>query len=429
MVDLESNKEKFTPKVELTHEVLEAIKNGDKELLSLVYKDYERYIYHISFKYSKNYGDDANELAGIAAIGFMKAIEHFDPDREVKFLTFLAQCIKMEILLYFRTYHKAEIPEKPVFTSLDYTIQNKDNSSTTSVAELIPDARVDLDFEAITDGYQDIKNLIKDILEEFSTRDKFIIQGFFSKMPQREIVEKLESDYGTRLSQSYISRIISKFKRKLDKRLLTQGLIKKSLLQEVRERRSKEKEEVREFMEEKENEVIVNINRSSFDSRFLKDEVIMEIYKKILQGKIPKEIYKETGIALSTASYYQKKVNGKRGKESMSNFISRISEVKENIRKQLEYRGIALEEIESILSTKIESNVNEAEIVNPKEVIKTKDKLDSSNKLNSIACIEGKVNNYSDITKYMNVFSSLFESVYSDHSSGLEFSLTLGIKM
>ena len=77
------------------------IKEGDEEAREEYIKGNLRLVLSVIKRFS-NANENADDLFQIGCVGLMKAVDHFDPSREVKFSTYAVPMIIGEIRRYLR---------------------------------------------------------------------------------------------------------------------------------------------------------------------------------------------------------------------------------------------------------------------------------------------------------------------------------------
>ena len=76
---------------------LEALKRGEPGAQQLLVEHNLRLVAHLVKKF-ENTGEDPEDLIDIGAIGLIKAVRTFDPDKGVRLATYAARCIENESL-------------------------------------------------------------------------------------------------------------------------------------------------------------------------------------------------------------------------------------------------------------------------------------------------------------------------------------------
>ena len=88
-------------KAEEEREYLERFANGDLEARNKLVEHNLRLVSHILKKYYVQAGDQ-DDLISIGTIGLIKAINTFNPEKNIKLATYASRCIENEILMYLR---------------------------------------------------------------------------------------------------------------------------------------------------------------------------------------------------------------------------------------------------------------------------------------------------------------------------------------
>lgn len=188
----------LSPKEE--KEILEKMKNGDKNARAILIERNLRLVSHIVKKYySKT--NDTDDLISIGTIGLIKAIDSFNSDKGTKLATYASRCIENEILMYFRAGKKLS---NDVYLSDALEVDKDGNPLTIEDTISSPnDLAEDLEKKI---QWEKAAKLISHMEDE---REKEIIilrYGLNNKKPltQREVAQRLN------ISRSYVSRIEKK---------------------------------------------------------------------------------------------------------------------------------------------------------------------------------------------------------------------------
>ena len=151
-------------------------------------------------------------MVSIGTIGLIKAIDTFNPDKNIRLSSYASRCIENEILMHFRAGKKTAQD-----ISLNETIDtDKDGNPLTLLDIMAVDDHIldDLDRKLNT------QKLGKFICEELTEREKTIIVLRYGlngsePMTQKNIAKLLG------ISRSYVSRIETKALKQLRKRFET----------------------------------------------------------------------------------------------------------------------------------------------------------------------------------------------------------------
>ena len=184
----------------------------DEEARKLLIEHNLRLVVYIAKKFD-NTGIGVEDLISIGTIGLIKAINTFNPTKNIKLATYASRCIENEILMYLRRNNKTKLE-----VSIDEPL-NVDWDGN----ELLLSAILGTEEDTI---YKDLeqeaerKILIK-ALNLLSARERSIIQMRFGigtvdgeEKTQKEVADLLG------ISQSYISRLEKKIMVRLRKEMV-----------------------------------------------------------------------------------------------------------------------------------------------------------------------------------------------------------------
>jgi len=170
-----------------------------------------RLVVYIARKF-ENTGIGIEDLISIGTIGLIKAINSFNPDKNIKLATYASRCIENEILMFLR---KSSNQRQEI--SIDEPL-NTDYDGNELVLSDVLGSDVDLIQKTIDDEVD--KQLLSAALKKLSEREKTIMKMRFGLYGNEEKTQKEVADM-LGISQSYISRlekrIISRLKKEIDK--------------------------------------------------------------------------------------------------------------------------------------------------------------------------------------------------------------------
>lgn len=192
-------------------EYLERYKEGDREAREVLIHRNMRLVAHIVKKYQ---GTDyeTEDLLSVGAIGLIKAVDTFNPDKGSRLGTYAAKCVENEILMLFRAgkkYSKEVSIYEPIGTDKD--------GETVSLMDVLEQEGKEALEQVILN--QDVRNLYESIEKNLNDTEKTVIRmryGLFDskEYTQREVAKVLG------ISRSYVSRIEKKAMEKLKESLL-----------------------------------------------------------------------------------------------------------------------------------------------------------------------------------------------------------------
>ena len=172
---------------------------SDPKVKELLIEHNLRLVVYIARKFD-NTGVDIEDLISIGTVGLIKAVNSFDPDKNIKLATYASRCIENEILMHLRRVVRlrAEV-------SLDEPL-NVDNEGNELVMADILGTEDDVGKELEAQAEH---KLLNEALDRLSRRERTIMQmrfglGGASEKTQKEVADLLG------ISQSYISRLEKK---------------------------------------------------------------------------------------------------------------------------------------------------------------------------------------------------------------------------
>lgn len=171
-----------------------------------------RLVVYIAKKFD-NTGVGVEDLISIGTIGLIKAINTFNPEKNIKLATYASRCIENEILMYLRRNNK---------TKLEVSIDEPLNVDWDGNELLLSDI---LGTEEDT-IYKDLENeaerrLLNRAINQLSSREKLIVKMRFGldHPDGEEKTQKEVADY-LGISQSYISRLEKKIMQRLKREMV-----------------------------------------------------------------------------------------------------------------------------------------------------------------------------------------------------------------
>ena len=200
----------LTPEQE--NECLKKLKKGSLEARNELTLHNMRLVAHVAKKY-QNSEEDMEDLISIGTIGLIKAINTFNPDKNIKLATYASRCIENESLMYLRRNSK---------TRLEVSIDEPLNVDWDGNELLLSDI-LGTDEDVI---YRDIetdveRSLLMTAIAGLTGRERMIIELRFGlntaggeEKTQKEVADMLG------ISQSYISRLEKKIMGRLKKEIV-----------------------------------------------------------------------------------------------------------------------------------------------------------------------------------------------------------------
>ena len=191
--------------------VIEKLRNGDQGVKNTLIERNLRLVVYIARKF-ENTGIYVEDLISIGTIGLIKAINTFNPNKNINLATYASRCIENEILMYLRKYSniKTEV-------SIDEPL-NVDWDGNELLLSDILGTENDVIYKGLEEEVD--KSMLFLALSKLSKRDRTIMTLRFGLGNRQEKTQKEVADL-LGISQSYISRlekrIIAKLKKEISK--------------------------------------------------------------------------------------------------------------------------------------------------------------------------------------------------------------------
>lgn len=207
--------EVLPPPLDSVREAEEIAKLGtvnDTEAKSILVEHNLRLVVYIAKKFD-NTGVGVEDLISIGTIGLIKAINTYNPDKNIKLATYASRCIENEILMYLRRNNKTKLE-----VSIDEPL-NVDWDGNELLLSDILGTDEDVIYKNIEEEVD--RKLLGKALSKLSERERIIVQLRFglntidgNERTQKEVADLLG------ISQSYISRLEKKIIKRLKKEML-----------------------------------------------------------------------------------------------------------------------------------------------------------------------------------------------------------------
>jgi RNA polymerase sporulation-specific sigma factor len=183
----------------------------DPEARKLLIEHNLRLVVYIAKRF-ENTGIYIEDLVSIGTIGLTKAINTFNPAKNIKLATYASRCIENEILMYIRK-HSSERAE----VSIDEPLNTDWDGNELLLSDVLggDEDTVYRNMESDED-----KKTIEDAISKLSKREQTIIRLRFGMDGGDELTQKEVADL-LGISQSYISRLEKKIISRLRKEIET----------------------------------------------------------------------------------------------------------------------------------------------------------------------------------------------------------------
>ena len=154
----------------------------------------------------ENTGIGIEDLVSIGTIGLIKAVNTFNPEKNIKFATYASRCIENEILMFLRKssqYRNDLSIDEPL--NVDY-----DGN------ELLLSDVLGTDDDVVNKGIETEaeREILRGAVSELCDREREIMEMRFGLINGKEMTQKEVADM-IGISQSYISRLEKRIIKKL----------------------------------------------------------------------------------------------------------------------------------------------------------------------------------------------------------------------
>lgn len=184
----------------------------EQEARSLLIEHNLRLVVYIAKKFD-NTCVGVEDLISIGTIGLIKAINTFNPEKNIKLATYASRCIENEILMYLRRNNKTRME-----VSIDEPL-NVDWDGNELLLSDILGTDEDIIYRGLEDETE--KKLLNNAISRLSPRERKIVELRYglrseegTEMTQKEVADLLG------ISQSYISRLEKKIMKRLKKEIV-----------------------------------------------------------------------------------------------------------------------------------------------------------------------------------------------------------------
>ena len=189
-------------------ELLSRLQAGDLLVRTPLIERNLRLVVYIARKF-ENTGISIEDLVSIGTIGLIKAVNTFDPSKNIKLATYASRCIENEILMYLRRTSKLKAE-----VSFDEPLNVDWDGNELVLADVVgSESDVLRHIEREVD-----KALLAAALQPHTGREKKTMELRFGLNCEKELTQREVADL-LGISQSYISRLEKKILKKLKREM------------------------------------------------------------------------------------------------------------------------------------------------------------------------------------------------------------------
>lgn len=195
-------------------EAIARLENGPDadEARSLLIEHNLRLVVYIAKRFD-NTGVGVEDLISIGTIGLIKAINSYNPKKNIKLATYASRCIENEILMYLRRNNKTKAE-----VSIDEPL-NVDWDGNELLLSDILGTDEDIIYKDLETEVE--RKMLNQAIDKLSEREKIIVDLRYG-LSSSDGTEKTQKEVADMLgiSQSYISRLEKKIMKRLKKEMV-----------------------------------------------------------------------------------------------------------------------------------------------------------------------------------------------------------------
>ena len=191
-------------------ELMHRVNQGDAVARATMIERNLRLVVYIARKF-ENTGISIEDLISIGTIGLIKAVNSFDPEKNIKLATYASRCIENEILMVLRKSNRLKTE-----VSFDEPLNTDWDGNELLLSDILgtePDL-VSKDLDADVE-----KQMLHHAIDALSSKEKTIVGLRYGLGADKEHTQKEVADL-MGISQSYISRLEKRIIVKLREEML-----------------------------------------------------------------------------------------------------------------------------------------------------------------------------------------------------------------
>ena len=185
----------FTLKEE--KEQLEKLRLGDTQVRQALIEHNLRLVVYIARKF-ENTGVGIEDLISIGTIGLIKAVNTFDPDKNIKLATYASRCIENEILMYIRKTGNVRTE-----ISIDEPLNVDWDGNELLLSDILGSEEDEVSYDL---RRREEREAVRRAVAALNDRERLIIELRYGLDGKKEMTQKEVADL-LGISQSYISRL------------------------------------------------------------------------------------------------------------------------------------------------------------------------------------------------------------------------------
>ena len=188
-------------------QLVEEYRQGNASARDKLVEHNLRLVVYIAKKF-ENSGVYIEDLVSIGTIGLIKAVNTYNPEKNIKLATYASRCVENEILMHLR-----KVNHQRMDVSLDEPLNIDWDGNELLLSDVLGSDGLEINDNV---EQEDEKRILYECMNELNNRERLIMHMRFGMCGEEEHTQKEVADE-LGISQSYISRLEKRIILKLKK--------------------------------------------------------------------------------------------------------------------------------------------------------------------------------------------------------------------
>ena len=197
-------------------QLVEEYRQGNASARDKLVEHNLRLVVYIAKKF-ENSGVYIEDLVSIGTIGLIKAVNTYNPEKNIKLATYASRCVENEILMHLR-----KVNHQRMDVSLDEPLNIDWDGNELLLSDVLGSDGLEINDNV---EQEDEKRILYECMNELNNRERLIMNMRFGMCGEEEHTQKEVADE-LGISQSYISRLEKRIILKLKKDIERQTIEK-----------------------------------------------------------------------------------------------------------------------------------------------------------------------------------------------------------
>jgi RNA polymerase sporulation-specific sigma factor len=197
-------------------QLVEEYRQGNASARDKLVEHNLRLVVYIAKKF-ENSGVYIEDLVSIGTIGLIKAVNTYNPEKNIKLATYASRCVENEILMHLR-----KVNHQRMDVSLDEPLNIDWDGNELLLSDVLGSDGLEINDNV---EQEDEKRILYECMNELNNRERLIMHMRFGMCGEEEHTQKEVADE-LGISQSYISRLEKRIILKLKKDIERQTIEK-----------------------------------------------------------------------------------------------------------------------------------------------------------------------------------------------------------